>query len=317
MAPKPGSSHSSSSSSLSSSSSSSNSSFLRRAVSVRCVASVLYLLVAAAALTAVARFYRLRLAAGVAAAPLPSLAAVFRNPGRAFAQVVGPSASAAGGLGGPGAGAGAAAPASAAELRRARRAERKAQRESFKDTAIVTLATGDAAARHAVVLIKTLRDTGTLIPRIVVLLSRGGMGSADCHNETLRNKRNRHYHCSSPLAEADDIVSQRYLDAFARMGVEVRIIDPIKDTKYTALIPGGRATFWGMSFNKVSARAGAPQAGGRGAREAALSGRARARARARAARPSLPRRLRARALSPPHGSRALPSRAPRSCASST
>jgi len=241
---------------------------LRRSLSVRCVASVLYLLVAAAALTAVARFYRLRLAAGAAAAPLPSLASVFRNPGRAFAQVVGPSASAAGGLGafgGAGAGAGsaaAAAPASAAELKRARRAERKAQRESFKDTAIVTLATGDAAARHAVVLIKTLRDTGTLIPRIVVLLSRGGMGSADCHNETLRNKRNRHYHCSSPLAEADDIVSQRYLDAFARMGVEVRIIDPIKDTKYTALIPGGRATFWGMSFNKVGQRAGRRRAGG-------------------------------------------------------
>jgi hypothetical protein len=56
----------------------------------------------------------------------------------------------------------------------------------------VTLATGDAAARHAVTLIKSLRDTDTAIPTIIVLLSRGGMGSEDCHNETLRNTRNRH-----------------------------------------------------------------------------------------------------------------------------
>ena len=51
--------------------------------------------------------------------------------------------------------------------------------------------------------------------------------------------------------EADDIVSQQYLDAYARLGAEVRIIDPIPDTIYTSMIPGGRATFWGMSFNKM------------------------------------------------------------------
>lgn len=133
----------------------------------------------------------------------------------------------------------------------ARRAARLREEALFKDTAIITLATGDAAARHALVLIKSLRDTGTVIPRIIVLLSRGGMGSEDCHNETLRNARNRHYHCSSIHAEADDIVSQKYLDAFGRLGAETRIIDEIPNTKYTALIPGGRATFWGMSFNKL------------------------------------------------------------------
>ena len=133
----------------------------------------------------------------------------------------------------------------------ARLAAWEAEQAQFADTAVVTLATGDAAAKHAVVLVKALRDTGTAIPRIVVLLSRGGMGSEDCHNETLRNERKRHYHCSSQHAQADDIVSQIYLDAFARMGAEVRIIDEIPNTKYTTMIPGGRATFWGMSFNKL------------------------------------------------------------------
>ena len=122
---------------------------------------------------------------------------------------------------------------------------------AYKDTAVITLATGDAAAKHAVVLLQALRDTDTVIPRLIVLLSRGGMGSEDCHNETLRDRRNRHYHCSSKHVVADDIVSQIYLDAFSRLGAEVRIIDEIPNTKYTSMIPGGRATFWGMSFNKL------------------------------------------------------------------
>jgi hypothetical protein len=114
----------------------------------------------------------------------------------------------------------------------------------FDGTAIITLATGDSAARHAVVLLKSLRDTGTRIPHLVVLLSRGGMGSEDCHNETLRNTRNRHYPCSSLNTQEDDIVSAKYIAAYRRLGAEIRVIDPIPDTKYTSLIPGGRATFW-------------------------------------------------------------------------
>jgi len=110
---------------------------------------------------------------------------------------------------------------------------------------------GDAAAKHAVALGQMLRDTNTVIPRIIVLMVRGGMGSDDCHNETLRNARGRHYRCSSHLAAPDDIISQKYLDAMSRLGMEVRIIDEIPNTMYTSMIPGGRATFWGMSYNKL------------------------------------------------------------------
>jgi hypothetical protein len=179
-----------------------------RLLSARCVLALLYVLTAAFALTAAARYYRIR---------TPGLSSVWK-----ISKMFRPDYAA----------------------KEARKSARQLAKEAYKDTAIITLATGDAAAKHAIVLLKTLRDTGTQIPNMVVLLSRGGMGSEDCHNETLRNTRGRHYHCSSPLAQADDIVSQKYLDGFARLGASVRVIDPIADTPYTRLIPGGRATFW-------------------------------------------------------------------------
>ena len=118
-----------------------------------------------------------------------------------------------------------------AESRRAalQRAE-TAYLAQFKDTAFITFAVGDAAAKHAVALLQEMRDMDTVIPRLIVLMSRGGMGSDDCHNDTKRNARGRHYRCSSQYAEPDDIVSQIYLDAFARLGAEVRIIEEIPNT---------------------------------------------------------------------------------------
>ena len=141
--------------------------------------------------------------------------------------------------------------ASSASRRTAMQRATAAYEAQFADTAFITLAVGDAAAKHAVALLQEMRDTNSVIPRFIVLLSRGGMGSEDCHNETLRNMRGKHYRCSSKYAEIDDIVSQRYLDAFSRLGAEVRVIEEIPNTMYTSMIPGGRATFWGMSFNKL------------------------------------------------------------------
>lgn len=131
----------------------------------RFLASLLYLLIAFVALTSIGRYYRIR---------LPGIANVWRI-GRMFRRDY-------------------------AEIQ-ARRTSIKQTRELYKDTAMITLATGDSAAKHAIVLLKTLRDSGTQIPNLIVLLSRGGMGSADCHNETLRNTRNRHYPCSGPLTQ--------------------------------------------------------------------------------------------------------------------
>lgn len=77
------------------------------------------------------------------------------------------------------------------------------------DTALVTMATGDESGRHAVALIQSLRDSGTRIPNILVMLFRGSPGSADCQDPVKRKKRQRdHISCEGPDTTAEEIVSQ-------------------------------------------------------------------------------------------------------------
>ena len=123
--------------------------------------------------------------------------------------------------------------------------------DELADTAIVTMATGDPSARDAVALIQSLRDVGTRIPRILVLLVRGGVGSADCHNLTAKTAVGRQeVACHELLTIAPEIASARYLDVFTALGAETVVVDPIPDTPFT-VIPGGRQIFWGMAFNKL------------------------------------------------------------------
>ena len=66
----------------------------------------------------------------------------------------------------------------------------------YSGAAIVTLAGGDTSGKHAIALIQSLRDVGTVLP-IVVLLARGGLGSGACHNNTWRRINNRdHIQCT-------------------------------------------------------------------------------------------------------------------------
>jgi hypothetical protein len=118
-------------------------------------------------------------------------------------------------------------------------------------TAIITMATGDKSAKDAVALMQSLRDVNTQVPNLIVLLSRGGMGSDDCNNATWKRENARqHVGCGDMTTIEPEIASQRYLDAFARMNVRTQIVDPVPATDYTN-IPGGRQTFWGMAFNKL------------------------------------------------------------------
>lgn len=94
--------------------------------------------------------------------------------------------------------------------------------EYLKDTAIVTLATGDTSARLALTLMKSLRDAGTQVPNLVVLLSRGGLGSADCNDGAWKKAHEREdISCASDKTIAPEIASQQYLDSFDRLGVKV------------------------------------------------------------------------------------------------
>ena len=59
-----------------------------------------------------------------------------------------------------------------------------------KPSAIITLVGGDAAARHAVSLVQSLRDVDTKL-KVVVLLGRGGIGSEACRDQNWKEKNNR------------------------------------------------------------------------------------------------------------------------------
>ena len=68
----------------------------------------------------------------------------------------------------------------------------------YPGAAIVTLAGGDTSGRHLLALIQSLRDVKTELP-IVVLLARGGLGSAACSNQTWKKEMNRsQVQCDGP-----------------------------------------------------------------------------------------------------------------------
>lgn len=124
--------------------------------------------------------------------------------------------------------------------------------EWLQGTAIVTLAAGDDSGRLAVALVQSLRDAGTQVPTILVMLARGGRGSDDCKNATWMRQRGRQsVQCHGPDTVAGEIVSQRYLDALDRLGAATVVVDSIPVTEWTSKIPGGRTVFWGMAFQKL------------------------------------------------------------------
>ena len=78
--------------------------------------------------------------------------------------------------------------------------------QRYPNTVIVTLAGGDTSARHLVALIRSLRDVNTELP-IVVLLARGGLGSAVCINNTWKALMNRsNIACGGPDTIGESIV---------------------------------------------------------------------------------------------------------------
>lgn len=115
----------------------------------------------------------------------------------------------------------------------------------LRDTAIVTMATGDGHARLAISLVQSLRDVSTRVPHIVVLLSRGGVGSKDCQDYNWKKSHGRvEVDCSGPHTIAAEIISEHYVAVLQALGAEVRVIDPIPETPFTKAIPGGRSVFW-------------------------------------------------------------------------
>lgn len=101
--------------------------------------------------------------------------------------------------------------------------------------AIVTLATGDASARMATVLLQTLRDVGTCASiDVVVLVAGGGMGSADCVNGAVSGYRRPR--CRSPnITDPHVAVSSVYLDSWKDLGARVEVVAPVAGDSSTFL----------------------------------------------------------------------------------
>ena len=120
---------------------------------------------------------------------------------------------------------------------------------AFSKHAFVTMAAGDGAARMALALIQSLRDVHSCPGiDIVVMLSGGGMGSADCHNGRIQGASKGQCRTERP-AHKNYVVSQTYIDAMHALGAQTILIPPVKSS--TAVIPGGRHQFWGLAFNKL------------------------------------------------------------------
>jgi hypothetical protein len=60
----------------------------------------------------------------------------------------------------------------------------------YPGAVIMTLAGGDTSARNLVALLQSLIDVNTTLP-FVVLLARGGLGSAACMNQEWKKANNR------------------------------------------------------------------------------------------------------------------------------
>ncbi len=120
---------------------------------------------------------------------------------------------------------------------------------AFSKHAIVTMAAGDGAARMAIALIQSLRDVKTCPGiDIIVMLSGGGMGSADCHHGRIPGVKKADCRAERP-AHKNFVISQTYIDTIHAMGAQTILIPPVKSS--TAVIPGGRHQFWGLAFNKL------------------------------------------------------------------
>ena len=121
------------------------------------------------------------------------------------------------------------------------------------DTAFVTMATGNDAARLAIVLIQSLRDVGTSPDHdIVVLVVRGAGVAPECLDAAWMKARGREgIDCKGPHTVAEELIAEPYVRTLERLGAKLRVIDPIPSTQYTDGIAGGRQTFWGMSLNRM------------------------------------------------------------------
>jgi len=123
----------------------------------------------------------------------------------------------------------------------------------LSQSAFVSMASGDEAGMMALVLMQSLRDVGTAVPNLVLMLMRGGKGSANCLDPAWKSARNRtDVRCDSLETEPAEIVSEYLLERLQAIGVQLLVTDPVPPTDFTSGSHPG-ATAWCLpgAFDKL------------------------------------------------------------------
>lgn len=70
---------------------------------------------------------------------------------------------------------------------------------NLTNTAFISMASSDESGKLALAMFQSLRDVGTQVPHLVLMLARGGVGSADCQSTEWRKANGReNIRCSGP-----------------------------------------------------------------------------------------------------------------------
>ncbi|KAA0171046.1 hypothetical protein FNF28_01051 [Cafeteria roenbergensis] len=112
--------------------------------------------------------------------------------------------------------------------------------EELEGTAIITMASDDDAGLMALALMQSLRDVETRVPRLIVMLMKGGRAS--CHKAP----------GGCNYTDPGHVLAKDITDALVGLGVELRFMSPLPITEFTNQISGGAQAFWGMAFNKLT-----------------------------------------------------------------
>lgn len=112
--------------------------------------------------------------------------------------------------------------------------------KELEGTAVITMASDNEAGLMALALMQSLRDVETRVPKLIVLLMKGGR--AHCHALS----------AGCNYSDPGHIISKEISDGLLGLDVELRLLAPLPVTEFTNQISGGSQAFWGMAFNKLT-----------------------------------------------------------------
>jgi hypothetical protein len=124
------------------------------------------------------------------------------------------------------------------------------------------MVTSDESAVLALTMFQTLRYVGTKVPHLALMVVKGGRGSIHCEDEEWKKQHNstvfkdcytQGIPCGSQDAILEEIISERFIERFKALGVELIPTDLLERNQYTKDIPRGTHCFLGAALSKLLA----------------------------------------------------------------